>query len=59
MTRISSGPRAPQAPTFQNPPAVKAETKKNLKAAFETALKSGNLEFHAGGMPLGQRFNAA
>jgi hypothetical protein len=55
MTRIT-GSRIPQAPTFKNPPAVKAETKKHLKAAFDTAMKSGQLEFHTGGMPLGERF---
>ncbi|MFO0596381.1 MAG: microviridin/marinostatin family tricyclic proteinase inhibitor [Myxococcaceae bacterium] len=55
MTRIS-GPRVPAAPKFIDPPAVKAETKKTLKAAFESALKSDKLQFHAGGMPLGERF---
>ena len=40
MPRIGSSPRTPQGPAVSSPPAVKAETKKTLKAAFETALKS-------------------
>jgi hypothetical protein len=56
MPRIGSTPRAPQGSAVTTPPAVKAETKKTLKAAFETALKSGELEFHASGMPAGQRY---
>jgi hypothetical protein len=56
MPRIGSSPRTPQGPAVSSPPAVKAETKKTLKAAFETALKSGDLEFHASGMPAGQRY---
>ncbi len=56
MPRINQGGRVPQTPTFEQPPAVKAETKKAFKAAFEKAQKSGQLDFHAGGLPLGQRF---
>jgi hypothetical protein len=56
MSRINTSRPRVQQPTFQNPPAVKADTKKTLKAAFDTAQKSGDLEFHAGGMPVGQRF---
>lgn len=56
MPRITGSPPRVQQPAIANPPAVKAETKKHLKAALETALKSGELEFHAQGMPVGQRF---
>lgn len=57
MPRIDARrPIVPAAPKIVNPPAVKAETKKALKAAFDSASKAGQLEFHAGGMPLGQRF---